>query len=187
VATSYWFEYGTTTAYGPTTAATDAATGTAAATLAGLTPGTTYHYRLVAANSGVAARGADQTFTTTASPAPPPPVIAPASGFAGVRLVSRTLSFTGRAVTLKLRCPAGTAGGCAGTTRLTARRVRLGRARFAIPAGHARTVKVRVSRAGRRLLARSRRVAGRDASAARDGTGHARTTTARVTISRRRG
>ena len=190
VPTSYWFEYGTTTAYGTTTPAADAGAGTsavaAAASLAGLSPATTYHYRLVAANSGVTTHGADQTFTTVALPAP---VVAPtpAPGFAGVRLVSRKLSYRGRFVTLKLRCPAGTAGRCTGTTKLTVRGRSVGRARFSLAAAHQRALKVRVSAAGRRLLSHARRVAGKDAITAHDGAGHARTTAARVTIWRLRG
>ncbi|MGH2968396.1 MAG: fibronectin type III domain-containing protein, partial [Solirubrobacteraceae bacterium] len=53
-ATGYHFEYGTTTAYGLQTPDEDAGEGdgdvAAEAPLAGLTPATTYHYRLVATN-----------------------------------------------------------------------------------------------------------------------------------------
>jgi hypothetical protein len=67
--TSYRFDYGTTGAYGASTAVRDAGTGTSSvqvsAQLSGLTPNTTYHYRVVALRSGaLAAAGADQTFTT---------------------------------------------------------------------------------------------------------------------------
>src|SRR5215212_2125207 len=52
--TSYAFQYGTTTAYGQQTALTAAGSGTAEtpvrADLAGLTSGTTYHYRVIATN-----------------------------------------------------------------------------------------------------------------------------------------
>lgn len=69
VATDYRFEYGTTTSYGSTTAATAVGSGSAdvaaAATITGLTPATTYHYRLVALRGGsVAAVGADRSLTT---------------------------------------------------------------------------------------------------------------------------
>lgn len=72
-ATSYRFEYGTTTAYGSTTTAADAGSGTgavaASAALTGLAAQTTYHYRLVALRGGsVVAVGADKTLTTTANP-----------------------------------------------------------------------------------------------------------------------
>jgi hypothetical protein len=69
-ATTWFFEYGTTTNYGLRTTASSA--GDAAHTVAvatrveGLTPGTIYHERLVAANSGGTQSGADVTFQTPA-------------------------------------------------------------------------------------------------------------------------
>jgi hypothetical protein len=69
--TSYHFEYGTTTSYGLSTPDNDAGAGSAdlgvSAGLSGLTPQTTYHYRLVA--GGV--NGNDRTFTTGPNPKPP--------------------------------------------------------------------------------------------------------------------
>src|SRR5438093_9398277 len=54
-ATNWYFEYGTTTGYGSKTPTGNAGSGTSnvsvSAPLAGLTPGTTYHYRLVATSS----------------------------------------------------------------------------------------------------------------------------------------
>jgi virginiamycin B lyase len=77
--TAFYFEYGTTTGYGATTQAGDAGSGTApvsaATTVSDLAPQTTYHYRLVAANSSDASRGPDRTFTTGA--APPNPLAPP--------------------------------------------------------------------------------------------------------------
>ena len=62
------FEYGTTTAYGVATTATSAGTaGPVTATISGLTPETTYHYRIVADGE----LGNDRTFTTAANPKPP--------------------------------------------------------------------------------------------------------------------
>jgi hypothetical protein len=73
--TTVAFDYGTSTAYGSSTATQDAGTGTSpvdvTAALTGLTGGTTYHYRLVAANSGGTDAGTDQTFTTPATPSKP--------------------------------------------------------------------------------------------------------------------
>ena len=71
-ATSYRFDYGTTSGYGLSTAVGDAGSGTAgvavSATLSGLRANTTYHYRVVALRGGsVAATGVDQTLTTRAS------------------------------------------------------------------------------------------------------------------------
>lgn len=68
-ATSYTFQYGTGASYGSETTHGSAGAGTTAAnvsaTLTGLAPGTTYHYRLTATNaSGQTTSGADHTFTT---------------------------------------------------------------------------------------------------------------------------
>jgi hypothetical protein len=72
---AYYFEYGTTTKYGYETAPTEAGAGTndvkASAQLTGLAANTTYHFRLVAVNSGGTALGGDRTATTT----PPPPAV----------------------------------------------------------------------------------------------------------------
>ena len=71
--TTYHFEYGTTATYGSKTPAATAAGNsekTVSASIAGLVPLTTYHFRLVADNpSGDPATGADMTFTTTSAPA----------------------------------------------------------------------------------------------------------------------
>ena len=71
------FEYGTTTAYGAVSRCQPASLGTGSsnvpvtAQLDGLEAGTTYHYRLVAANANGASIGADRTFSTSGSPACP--------------------------------------------------------------------------------------------------------------------
>ncbi len=77
--TAYWFELGTTTAYGT---ATESVTTTKAGTLAqsavaGLSPGTTYHARLVARNDDGVALGADIPFMTTGAALPTPTALAP--------------------------------------------------------------------------------------------------------------
>lgn len=73
-ATSYHFEYGTTSAYGMQTSATAAGAGSAnvaaSQQLSGLAASTTYHYRLVAAGAGNPVDGNDETFTTAATPSP---------------------------------------------------------------------------------------------------------------------
>jgi hypothetical protein len=83
LSTTAHFEYGTTTAYGSVTADQSAGSGGTAvalsAPLSGLSPGTTYHYRLVASSVGGATQGADATFTT-ASLAPPAVTTSAASG-----------------------------------------------------------------------------------------------------------
>ena len=69
-ATTYYFEWGTSTSYDHETAHRDAGSGknsiTVDETIANLTPGTTYHYRLVAQNPSGTSYGSDRTFTTTA-------------------------------------------------------------------------------------------------------------------------
>jgi hypothetical protein len=70
--TNVSFQYGPTAAYGSTTPAvpigSDLLPRDVAADIAGLVPGTTYHYRVVATNDVGTVLGPDQTFTTTAPP-----------------------------------------------------------------------------------------------------------------------
>jgi hypothetical protein len=66
---TWFFQYGTTTAYGSRTSnrTVSAGHGTqdVARTISGLLSGTTYHYRLTATNSSGTTHGADNTFTTS--------------------------------------------------------------------------------------------------------------------------
>jgi hypothetical protein len=75
-ATTYHFEYGTTTSYGLSSAPESAGDGespvSVTATLVGLQPGTLYHYRLVATGAGGTVVGPDQTVRTSAPPAAAP-------------------------------------------------------------------------------------------------------------------
>ena len=71
--TEVTFEYGTTTSYGTSvTAVQSPVTGTGTASvsysLTGLTPNTTYHFRVVGVNTAGARYGTDLTFTTSAVP-----------------------------------------------------------------------------------------------------------------------
>ena len=72
-ATNWYFEFGTSTSYGRRTPTRSAGSGSAnvqvSAGLTGLSPGTTYHYRVVATGAGGTTRGADGIFTTLATPA----------------------------------------------------------------------------------------------------------------------
>jgi hypothetical protein len=71
-ATTYHFEYGTTTGYGRQTAEASAGSGQSAtsvsATIGGLQPNTRFHFRVVATNAAGVARGRDRTFTTLRNP-----------------------------------------------------------------------------------------------------------------------
>jgi hypothetical protein len=75
-ATTYQFQYGTTTSYGSVTPASPASAGSGSsavgesAVLSGLSAGTTYDYRLVAINAAGTTNGSYQTFTTSATPPP---------------------------------------------------------------------------------------------------------------------
>lgn len=66
--TSWYFEYGTSTAYGTRTQTQNAGSGSGSrsvsASISSLTSGTTYHYRLVATNDAGTTRGADLSFQT---------------------------------------------------------------------------------------------------------------------------
>jgi phosphodiesterase/alkaline phosphatase D-like protein len=81
-ATTYYFQWGLTTAYGVNSVERSAGHGTkpvsVSATAPGLIPGTTYHYRIVATNHAGVTAGADRTFKTAGNP-PPNVATGPAS------------------------------------------------------------------------------------------------------------
>lgn len=100
--TSYYFQYGTTVAYGAQTPTTLAGAGTQAihvsAPLTGLAVGTTYHYRLVAVNALGTRNGQGRAFTTKKIPLTFTIAVAPGRQLLGSPLsVSGTLSGTGSA------------------------------------------------------------------------------------------
>ncbi len=73
-ATTYQFEYGTTSTYGNSVPATPATTGSGetfvsvSQHISGLEPGAEYHFRLVASNATETVNGEDSTFTTYSLP-----------------------------------------------------------------------------------------------------------------------
>jgi phosphodiesterase/alkaline phosphatase D-like protein len=97
--TTWYFDYGTTTAYGTKSAShsqgSSAGSHTVSFAVGGLNPGTVYHYRLVASNSSGTTVGPDTAFTT-AGPA------------VTVAATTRTISFRG-AVTLRGHIASGQA------------------------------------------------------------------------------
>jgi hypothetical protein len=100
--TSYYFQYGPTSAYGSQTAIADAGSGTSGSSvrlaISGLQPITVYHYRLVAVNGSGVATGNDRTLKTEKIPlslqilASPNPV-----SFGSSVIVQGTLSGTSNA------------------------------------------------------------------------------------------
>src|SRR5215211_5819644 len=74
-ASTFHFEYGTTTSYGSSTPQQDLPAGVdpvaVSAAITDLAPGTTYHLRLVGANADGDGVSPDQTFVTTAQPGGP--------------------------------------------------------------------------------------------------------------------
>ena len=130
--TTYWFEYGPTTAYGHSIPATqDAGAGSGTVPVAaiqlvvGLTPGTMSHYRLVAHSDGGTRNGQDQAFTL------PTPLAAstsragiPGSGFLpddrGWEQVSPVDKNGGDVIPYSTRTRAASDGGAATFTSLIA-------------------------------------------------------------------
>jgi hypothetical protein len=92
--TSYFFEYGPTTAYDAQTPTTLAGGGTrnlfVAAPIGALVPATTYHYRLVATNATGTTFGADRTFDTKRIP-----LVLHAAPRAAVVVAGQPVSVTG--------------------------------------------------------------------------------------------
>jgi NHL repeat len=93
--TTFHFVYGTTSAYGQTFSPDgDAGSGFVGLhvteTIAGLQPGTTYHYALIATNSAGSEQGPDETFTTLAASAP----VVVTGGVSGVGFASALIAGT---------------------------------------------------------------------------------------------
>jgi len=78
-ATSVWFEYGTSSAYGSPTAVQSVGSGSSSvsvqAVLWGLQPSTVYHFRLVGTSAAGTSQGADATFTTSTPVVVTPPAV----------------------------------------------------------------------------------------------------------------
>ncbi|HVV89728.1 MAG TPA: choice-of-anchor Q domain-containing protein, partial [Solirubrobacterales bacterium] len=149
------FQYGTSTAYGSTTpaqpigATTRTAPFIAAAT--GLSPDTTYHFRIVVQNQVGTAFGEDQTLTTAPGPTPSPGVGGPAPSGKRPRLTVRHLG----GLRFKLRCSVAPCHGRLVATAASGRhRVVVAQAKFDLGVGRTRTLALKLDPAGRRLATR---------------------------------
>ena len=159
------FQFGTTLAYGQTTAPVTLAPGNVATPftgqLTGLPAGTTIHYRAVAVSDFGTFVGADETLTT--SPVVSPPLVGIAT--AGHAKVS------GTAALVRVACAGAPGAQCNVSLRMTvtetfrgqkliavAARVRhkvlgVGSAAVTLTAGNAQTVRISLNGQGRKLLA----------------------------------
>jgi hypothetical protein len=160
------FQFGTSTAYGQSTAAQRIGPASAAtpfsAQLTGLPAGATIHYRAAATSDFGTFVGADQTLATAAVP-----VVSPPQTPAGRASVVH-LSTSGALAKARVRCTGAPGAACHLVLRLTvskrvrghsahrSRRVVVGQASVVLAAGQTRTVTIRLNRAGRRLLAHRR-------------------------------
>jgi hypothetical protein len=154
--TSYRFEYGRTTAYGRSTPPVTLPAGNSivavSAQLLGLTPLTTYHFRVVATNSAGTTVGLDAKFTTDPDP------------FAGAAVPFQKVTVRKGLAGVLVTCPKSAQGPCVGALTLVTdgrvslgkagkkHRLRLGRRKFSIARGKKRRVKVRISNKGKRAL-----------------------------------
>jgi phosphodiesterase/alkaline phosphatase D-like protein len=150
-ATTYYFQFGTTTSYGLQTPTATLGSGTsnilAQSDLEGLTSNTSYHYRVVAQNKGGISYGADRTLKT-----------------AGHTLVRSRLRVLGRMAFVSRRgwidvamgCFAGQSR-CGGRVRLTHGAATIGAHRFRIAAANGAVEVFRLNRTGRSLFGRGYR------------------------------
>ncbi|MGO9907161.1 MAG: hypothetical protein ACLPY3_15825 [Solirubrobacteraceae bacterium] len=140
-ATTYYFRYGTTTAYGLQTGPTSAGSGTGPVgvhgTMYGLTANTTYHYQLVAQNGGGTSYGADQTLATTSSEA----VVMGHEGFVS----------PGRVVGVELGCFHGTST-CTGQLTMSHDGTVIAQRDYSIPADSGGFQNMVLSSAGQQML-----------------------------------
>jgi hypothetical protein len=155
-ATTYQFQYGTSTGYGQATPAASAGSGTTpssvSAALTGLKPGTTYHYRLVATSTLGTTDGTDATFTTASPPPPPPPT--------PTRLKVGKVKIKGNTASILLSCSGATNAVCRGTLTETIRIKRhrkrvtekVASGKFSIKAGAKKTARLTLNSKGRKAL-----------------------------------
>jgi hypothetical protein len=143
------FQFGTTTAYGSQTAAQGIGATTRgasfAATVAGLSPGTTYHYREVVTNAAGTAVGADRTFATQSPTTPISGVGPPVATLTVKHLGGRRF---------RVHCAGAPCHGTlVATARSGKRTVFVAKAKLRLDAGETEKVTLKLTGAGKRLVA----------------------------------
>jgi glucose/arabinose dehydrogenase len=146
-------------------------------------------------NSALAAP-VDATPVTVPPPATViPPAMDPAPGFEGVRIRGGSVRVSRGVASIGLVCSPTAAGSCTGRLALAARpraasgraartTVPLGAARFSIPSAKAGRARVKISRSGRRLLARHGSLRASTKATATDGLSRKRVTTRSLMLKR---
>lgn len=197
VTTTYHFELGTSTAYGtsvpipPGALGSDSSDHQLSQAVAGLTPNTTYHYRIVASASGFDRAGADMTFTTPAK-------------CTGVSIAKGRVKVKNGKAPIKL----STAGACSGELALfmkappkgkakghgkgkasTSKKkgkggksIQIGSASFSLEAGQAKTIEVSLSAAALKRLSAGKALPATAKATATDGVGSKVTTQGNVSL-----
>jgi len=170
--TTVHFELGITTAYGMSTK--PASVGAGAAPVAASAPvallaGETYHYRAVATNTDGTSYGTDKTLTTPAVP------------FAGVMIKAQSVKVKNGRAPVTVSCSKDTSGACKGSLAL-GKLGKLGSTKLTLLPGQALTVKVKLTKSGRARLKQAKQLKAVATATVRDGAGHVKTTSAKVTL-----
>jgi hypothetical protein len=148
-ATSYYFQYGATTTYGlqssPASAGSGSGNVAVHSTITGLTPGATYHYRLVAQNASGTTDGGDQTVTARQSQSQ-------------VRFIGR-MGFVspGRIIGVEAGCFGGTSR-CYGHVTMSHNGIVIGQRDFEIAPNSGGFQNIEISRQGEQMMMSYNRV-----------------------------
>ena len=149
------FQFGTTSAYGQSTAPQTLTASNSGslftARLTGLAAATTIHYRAVVTSDFGTFVGADRTLRTASNPPPPPPPPPVVDGHASAAH-AKVLGNTAR---VRISCQGQSTSQCRLTLTLAPKahqRVLVGSAHVSLTAGQSRTVDVGLNRYGRKLL-----------------------------------
>jgi hypothetical protein len=170
--TTAHFELGLTSKYGLSTPPVDVGTSSSpvpVSTTAALLAGKTYHYRAVATNADGTSYGADKTLTTPAVP------------FAGVTIKAQSVKVKNGRAPVTVSCSKDTSGACKGSLAL-GKLGKLGSTKLTLLPGQALTVKVKLTKSGRARLKQAKQLKAVATATARDGAGHVKTTSAKVTL-----